>query len=323
MATGSPPTGLTDDPRLLAGAAGGLVSAIAALAAFRGLPGGMGLFWLSPLPLFLAGLGFGQLALGIATATGALAILATAGGLPLLFWLALYGGPALLLVTTALRPQEGSAPAGPSMGQSLGQAGGQRLGLGLPLALLGLWPAGLLLLVALAAGDGGLEGALREAVETGMARMGATASEAVVQQIMRLQAMALSLWTALVLVANAAGAQGFLLRRGLALAPSPAWRAARLPVWYPALPGIAGLLWALADAGGDLLPMSLCLVLGVPLVLQGLAAMHTRLAGFSGRLPLLILLYVLILVFSLPGALILVALGLLEQYGRRNPPANM
>ena len=38
---------------------------------------------------------------------------------------------------------------------------------------------------------------------------------------------------------------------------------------------------------------------------------------------LLILLYVLILVFSLPGALVLVALGLLEQYGRRNPPANM
>jgi hypothetical protein len=45
---------------LLAGVAAGLVSAIAALAAFRGLPGGMGLFWLSPLPLFLAGLGFGH-----------------------------------------------------------------------------------------------------------------------------------------------------------------------------------------------------------------------------------------------------------------------
>ena len=42
-----------------------------------------------------------------------------------------------------------------------------------------------------------------------------------------------------------------------------------------------------------------------------------------GMLPVLILLYVLILVFSLPGAVILVALGLLEQYGRRNPPANM
>ncbi|MDQ1080451.1 hypothetical protein [Pseudoroseomonas cervicalis] len=309
MATGTPRNGLTEDPRLLAGVAAGLVSALTALAAFRGLPGGMGLFWLSPLPLFLAGLGFGKFAAGLAVAIGGVALLLTTPGLlPLLFWLALYGGPVLLLLAIGLRQEpDGTA----------------RLALGPSLAVLGLWPAAMLLLASFAAGEGGLEGMLRGAVETGMARMGAEASEAILQQIIRLQAAALSLWTALVLVANAAGAQGFLLRRGLALAPAPAWRAARLPGWYPALPGLAGVLWWIAEPSAELLPLSLCLVLAVPLVLQGLAAMHTRLAGFSARLPLLILLYVLILVFSLPGALILVALGLLEQYGRRNPPANM
>nr|WP_255528687.1 DUF2232 domain-containing protein [Roseomonas sp. KE0001] len=144
-----------------------------------------------------------------------------------------------------------------------------------------------------------------------------------VEQIVRLMPGALALWVGLALLANAAGAQGFLQRRGLALAPAPRWRSGRLPGWYPALPALAGLAWLVADEADAMLPLSLCLVLSVPLLLQGLAAMHTRLASFSGRLPVLILLYVLILVFSLPGAVILVALGLLEQYGRRNPPANM
>lgn len=315
MAAGQPRFGLTDDPRLLAGAAGGLVSALAALAAFRGVPGGMGLFWLAPMPLFLAGLGFGKASLAIAVAIASLALLLTTPGVvPLLFWLALYGGPALLLLGTGLR--DAAPPAGPGMA---------RLSLGLPLALLGIWPALLLVLASLlASNEGGLEALLRDAITTGLARMGAEVPEAVLRQIVRLQAAALALWVGLTLLANAAGAQGFLQRRGLALAADPAWRAARLPAWYPALPALAGLLWLLADPAAELLPLSLCLVLAVPLVLQGLAAMHSRLAGFSARLPLLILLYVLILVFSLPGALILVALGLLEQYGRRNnPPANM
>lgn len=306
MAAGNTRTGLIDDPRLLAGAAGGLVSALAALWAFRGLPMGMGVFWLSPLPLFLAGLGFGSLAAAVAVLVGGLVLLAvTPGLLTTLLWLALYGMPALLLVATGLKQ-------------------GPRLDLTLPLVLLGLWPALVTLAVGIAAGpQGGLEAALREAVQIGLARMGAEVTEAMVTQIVRLKAAALALWVGLALVANAAGAQGFLQRHGLALSPAPRWRAARLPGWYPMLPALAGIVWWLAEPAEELLPLSLCLVLSVPLLLQGLAAMHTRLAGFSGRLPVLILLYVLILVFSLPGALILVALGLLEQYGRRNPPANM
>ena len=325
MAAGEPRTSLIDDPRLLAGAAGGLVSALAALCAFRGLPGGIGLFWLSPLPLFLAGLGFGKTALAIAVAVGGVALLLTTpGSLPLLFWLALYGVPALLLVAAGLQGGPDPRPMATDTGIAPAPPAAAHLALGLPLAILGIWPAVILLLISLLiSGEGGLEGLLREAVSIGMSRMGAEASDAVLRQIVRLQAAALALWVGLTLLANAAGAQGFLQRRGLALAAPPAWRSARLPAWYPALPALAGVLWWLADPAAELLPLSLCLVLAIPLVLQGLAVMHTRLAGFAARLPLLILLYVLILVFSLPGALVLVALGLLEQYGRRTPPANM
>ncbi|MDJ0386759.1 DUF2232 domain-containing protein [Roseomonas sp. E05] len=306
MAAQQPRIGLIDDPRLLAGAAGGLVSALAALWAFRGLPAGLGLFWLSPLPLFLAGLGFGKLALAIAVGAGGAALLAvTPGLLPLLLWLALYGVPVLLLVAVGLRR-------------------GPRIDLTAPMALLGLWPAGLTLLASiLAAGHGGLEAVLRSTVELGLAQMEAEVPATAVDQIVRLNAAALALWLAIALVVNAAAAQGFLGRRGLALAPAPRWREARLPAWYPALPALAGIAWLLTGPEDALLPLSLCLVLAVPLLLQGLAAMHTRLVRHSARLPLLILFYVLILVFSLPGALVLVVLGLLEQYGRRNPPANM
>ena len=52
--------GLLDDPRWLAAAIGGIVSAIAALWAMRGLPLGFAAFWLTSLPIFAAGLGFGS-----------------------------------------------------------------------------------------------------------------------------------------------------------------------------------------------------------------------------------------------------------------------
>ncbi|MFC7608401.1 hypothetical protein [Teichococcus aestuarii] len=194
---GTSRTGLTNDPRLLAGAAGGLVSAFAALWAFHGLPVGMGLFWLSPLPLFLAGLGFGRAAMGIAVAVGAFSLLlVTPGLLPVLLWLGVYGVPAMLLLGSGLQP-------------------GPRIDLTLPLVLLGLWPALLTVLAAFLAGaEGGLEAALRNAVQIGLDRMGAEAPDAVVDQIVRLKAAALALWIGLALLANAAGAQGFLQRRG-------------------------------------------------------------------------------------------------------------
>jgi hypothetical protein len=308
LATGSSRVGLTRDPRFLAGAAGGLASAFAALWAFRGLPAGLGLFWLCPLPLFLAGLGFGLISLGIAVVVAAVALLlVTPVAAPALVWLGAYGIPALLLVALGLR-------------------GGRHGGVDLagPLALLGLWPAAITLLANLAAGpDGGLDASLREAVQQGLQRMGAEVPEGVVEQIVQLKDAALALWLSFGLVANAAGAQGLLQRHGLGVAPAPQWRAARLPAWYPVLPAVAGIAWLLADPASDALPLSLTLVLTVPLILQGLAAMHTRLADVPWRRPVLVLLYVLILVFSLPGAVILVALGLLEQFGRGKPPANI
>jgi hypothetical protein len=311
MSNGTSRTSLIHDPRILAGAAAGLVSALLALWAFRGLPLGTLLFWVAPLPLFLAGLGFGLPSFLIALAMAGLALLLSTSGLgPVGLYLASYGVPAALLLAAALR------------GHRPGDHQGHLL-LGMPLALLGLWPACLVLLAALLLGgpDGGLEAALREAVALGLTRMGMEAPDALVEQIVRLKAVALALWLALALAANAAIAQGLLRRANLALAPATRWSTARLPRWYAALPVLAGLGWLLADAADDLLPLSLALTLAVPLLLQGLAVLHTRLPAAKWRSPALVLIYVLLLVFSLPGAIILVALGLVEQFGRATPPS--
>jgi hypothetical protein len=308
LSTHQPRTGLANDPRILAGAAGGLVSALTALWAFHGLPLGAILFWLAPLPLCLAGLGFGLPSFLIAVAVAGVALLVDSiSMLPVLIYLGAFGVPAMLLLVTALR--------------GLAHGGGQ-LALGLPLALLGLWPAAVLLLTALslASPESGLEQSLREAVSAGLAHMGVEEPEGLVTQVIRLQAAAMALWLAVVLVGNAGLAQWLLRRQGLALAPATRWSTARLPRWYPALPSLAALAWLLADPAHALVPLSLCLVLVVPMVLQGLAVLHTRLRPAKARAPLLVLIYVLLLVFSLPGAIILVALGLVDQFGRRNPP---
>lgn len=294
--------GVLNDPRVLAAGAGGLLSALATLWALNGLPLGVLVFWAAPLPLFAAGLGFGlPAAVGAAgVATAALAV--SAGGLPVLVHLAGFGVPTLLLLAAGLR--------------------GQRIEPGLPLALLGLWPAAGILAAAatLAGAPGGLEGALRAAVEIGLDRMGLAAPEIAVAELVRVKAAAIGFWIAVALAANGALAQRLLARRGLALAPSPRWSEVRLPAWYPVLPAIGAAIW-LAAGEQDAVPLSVMLVLLLPVFLQGVAAVHRRTRALRGRWMPLLLFYVLILVFSVPAALAVTALGLYEQWGRRAAPS--
>ncbi len=302
----APQIGALNDPRLLAAGAGALVSALLALWAFRGLPAGPGFFWLSPLPLFMAGLGFGQGALWGAVALAALLVLAAGGSWPSLIWCAVAGLPALLLTLSGLRRA----------------ADGWRIAPGLPLALAGLYPAAGVLLAGFALADapGGIDGVLRTVVQSGLSRLDIAPEPAVVDQVAQSTAAILAVWVSLMLVVNGAGAQGFLSRRGYALAPQPAWSEARLPGWYPALPAIAGVWALLAPADADTVPLALAAALLMPLFFMGLAAVHRRTRALPGRPALLAAFYAILLVFNLPIALVLVGLGLFTQFGRRPAP---
>ena len=115
------------DPRLLAAGAAGFASAAAALWAFRGLPLGTALFWLSSFPLFAAGLGFGAGAAAGAVAVAA-ALLALVGGpVAAVAFLVLFGVPAALLLAAGLRGRgrrwRRDVPAGPALGAARALAG--------------------------------------------------------------------------------------------------------------------------------------------------------------------------------------------------------
>jgi len=271
---------IASDPRLLAALAAGLAAAVLSLWAFRGLPGGAFALWLVTLPLFMAGIGFGGFAVLAATGLASLLLVVFGNWAGLGLFLALFGVPAALLVLAADR------------------------GLRLAFVLLGLIPAAGVLLAAFLLGDapGGLEGAMREAAETGLQRMGLPANDGLVEELVRVKAAAIGFWVALALLVNAAAASALLVRTGV-IPAAPAWREARLPNWYPALPALAGGFWLAAPEGGDAVSLSLLLVLLVPVFLHGLAALHRASAALKGRTFLLGGGYAALIILSVPVAL--------------------
>lgn len=286
-----PTGGFLADPRVLAGGAAGFACAALAVWAFRGLPLSSLVFWLAPLPVFLAGLSLGSFSACLALVVAGGALLPAAGLRGATVFLAASGVPALLLVASALR-------------------GEGRLTLSLPFALLGLWPAliaGLSLLLA----PEGIGDVMTTQVTAALAESGVAVNPASVGTLVRAGVALAAAALAIPLLLCAAGAQRFLFRRGLSLRPTPAWREARLPGWYPALPLAAA---AAAFFSPGLLAVAVAAALTTPLFLQGLAVLHSRLRG-----PFLALFYVVLVIFFIPLAALPVALGLFEHFGRKPP----
>jgi len=294
--------GLLDDPRWLAAAIGGIVSAIAALWAMRGLPLGFAAFWLTSLPIFAAGLGFGSGSAFGALCVGTVMVLVLASEWPALIYLLGFALPALLMVATGLR------------------AG--RLDASVPMALTGIWPALVILLVAVLLADtpGGFDGALIGSVKQGLTRMGIADAGMPVEQLARIMAPAMAGWMVAALIICGIGAQTTLTRRGMALAATPRWCETRLPIWYGFLPAGAALIWLSGMGGDSSLPFALFLVLWLPFFLLGLAAVHRRSAGRTARPFMLGVFYAGLVILSVPAAIAVTAFGFFEQWGRRHEP---
>jgi hypothetical protein len=295
--------GLLSDPRLLAAGAAGFAAAAGTLWAIRGLPLGTALFWLSPFPLFAAGLGFGP---GVAAAAAALVaalLWALSGFAAALAFLALFGAPAALLLAAGLRGAGGTfRPA-------------------LPLALLGLWPVAVLLLAAFSLSGGeGLQAAMRAMLETTLGRAGFAVPEPVLSQVVRVKAAAIGFLSVVALLCNGFAARRALQRWGVAAVPPlPDPAAMRLPGWYPPLPALAAGIFLAAPPEADAAPLSALLLLLVPLLVMGVAGVHARARGRPGRVPMLALFYVLVALFLQVMGPALVGLGLYDQFRRRAP----
>lgn len=294
--------GVLSNPRGLAAMAGGLAAAVLSLWAMRGLPLGFAAFWLTPLPLFATGLGFGPGAMAGAAGVAAVIHVALAGMLPMVVFLVAFAVPAVLVVAAGFRQG--------------------RIDPALPLAILGLWPAVVILGCAFAFSGlpGGLEGAMREAVEQGLRRMGSGSAQLPVDQLVQVMAAALGFWAAVSLSVNGAAAQSALARTGWALAPTPHWSQVRLPGWYPPLTGAGAAAWLVFGGDGDVVSLSILLVLLLPVFLQGIAAVHRRSAGRPGRHFMLGVFYTGLVILSVPAAIAVTAFGFYEQWGRPSSP---
>jgi hypothetical protein len=294
--------GMLSNPRWLAAMAGGLTATVLSLWAMRGIPLGFAAFWLTPLPIFAAGLGFGPGAAAGAAGAAAVLHLALADTLPAVVFLAAFGVPATLIVATGFRDG--------------------RLDPSVPLAILGLWPAIVILLVAawFSGVPGGLEGAMRTAVDQGVRRMGGTAGDLPIDELVRVMAAALGFWSAVSLAVNGAAAQSALTRTGTAMAATPRWCEVRLPGWYPPLTAVGALAWLVAGGDGDAVTLSVLLVLLLPVFLQGIASVHRRSAGRPGRHFMLGVFYTGLVILSVPAAIAVTAFGFYEQWGRRTSP---
>jgi hypothetical protein len=283
--------------RMTASLAAGIISALLALAAIRGLPLGGVLFWLAPFPLYALAFSFGSSAMLPAAGAGAMVALVSGGPAAAALWVLLFGLPSVLFTGLAMR------------------SGG--ISLGVPFALLALWPAIMLggAEIAMAGQPGGLSGALRTAVEQAISRMGAPTelgTAELVDAVVRLKPLAFAIWFAVVTTANASGAQGFVARRGLLVLPPVRWAEATLPRWYAPVAVVPALAAGLAPGEAGFFATSLAMMLAVPLVMQGLAVVHVITLGRQGRGLMLGGVYVGLLLFLVPAGLALAGLGLAE-----------
>ncbi|WP_203072594.1 hypothetical protein [Falsiroseomonas ponticola] len=301
---------IASDPRWLAAGAAGLAAAVLTLWGFRGMPGGALTLWLAPMPLFMAGIGFGAGAVIAAVGVALVAVMAVGTSLGAGLFLGIFGAPVAALVLVARR--------GPTAVTGMPD-------LAAPFTLLGILPAAGVAVAAWLLSDvpGGLEGALRGAVEQAMSRMGLPASDGIVAELVRVKAAAIGFWVTLALLINAAAASGLLVRFGIITA-RPAFREARLPAWYALLPALALGLWLVAAEGSDAVELSLLLALLVPVFLHGLAAFHRATRALRGRPMVLGGAYAALLIMSVPVALAVTGYGLFDilngTRGRRGAP---
>lgn len=297
------------DKRALLAVGGGGVSALVALTAFMGAPGGLLLFYLSPLPLMMVGLALGTPAIGLALAGGFL-LVALVGGLPAA---GLYAGmhalPSGVVTVQALMRRVGGANDDPDAWYPIG---------GILTALTGL---ATVLAVAMAlslSGHGGIEAGVRGVIDQVLTLTATGFGEgdrlrfagAITPYFLGASAVG---WLAMI-VLNAILAQVLLARRGWALRPTPRWSALTLPDWltWPLVGAAAVALLASGDL--SYLAHNLVVIIAAPYFFLGLAVVHQAVATTRARGVLLAAFYFALIIFFLLAATLVTGVGVAEQW---------
>jgi hypothetical protein len=273
------------------------------LAATLGTPGGLVLVYMTQLPLFLAGLWLGTGAAALAGLTGALVLLAASDLLGAAVFAAVNAVPVALLVRQALLARAGSEGAVVWYPPGLLTAWLTALGL-----------AGIAAAVLLFGGPAGLQSALKSVVAEVIDRLAPNSTpdrdQAAALLAMVIPGIVAASWM-IMLVANAALAQGVLARFGANWRPSPDLAGLGLPLWVPVALGLAAAA-VMFDGAPRFVGINMLILFSVPFCLAGLAVLHAAVRHMSHPAMALVGFYMLAALFGWP-LLAVAVLGLLES----------
>jgi hypothetical protein len=282
----------------------GIIGACLYLAVMLGTSSGLVFVYMTQLPLFLAGLWLGSGAAALAGLTGTLVLLAASDLLGAAVFAAVNAVPVVVLVRQALLAQRRSD--GTTLWYPLGMLTGWLTGL----ALTGI--VGALLLFG---GPDGLQSALASVVGEVLDRLARNPlpnrDQAAAWVAMVIPGVVAASWMMMV-VANAALAQGVLTRFGRNWRPSPDLAELDLPLWIPAALGIA-VAAMLVGGAPRFVGLNILIALSVPLCLAGLAVLHAAARRLAHPAMALAGFYVLAGLFGWPFLAVAV-LGLLESW---------
>lgn len=300
----------------------GLMSALPLVVALTTV-GGMMFILISPLPLFLAGLALGTQGAVIAGATATVTLGLQGGALAAIAMAVIMAGPIALLVRQALLNREDVAPDGTTRREWYPP--------GLLLASLAM--IGVVWLVAGAGlkmgDDGGIEASLHRDVSQSLELLVPQATPEERKQaadIMTPLALGVGLLSWLLLLAlNGILAQGLLVRFSRNLRPSPRLSQIEVPNWLAPVIAATLAVALLSDGNFGYVAQNLALLLVLPYFFLGLSVVHALTQGMQARTVVLTIFYIALIVLSIWPSMIVVALGLIEQWAgirRRVSQAN-
>ncbi|NQV98160.1 MAG: DUF2232 domain-containing protein [Rhodospirillales bacterium] len=313
---------------------GGLLSAVAAVSFFGGSVFSILFVYFASVPLLLVGLGLGPRAVTVAVGAGIVATALTGNMLHAGIFALVQAFPAWVITRLSILQIAGSGPAstpvvGPDTASSAmpaaapPTAGGfvAWLSPGLTLSVLALCSGLFILFAALSVGDDGLKGAVDAYLGTAFElMMPAMEDQVKAQLVSKMSAFfpgAIAASWVIMVITNAAVAQGILVRAGKNLLPTPVYAAIDLPLWM-SWPLVIAAATALAAnmIGADELgyaAYNVTMVFAVPYFFLGLAVIHTLARRVTATGMVLVGVYGVIMV-SLWTAVVVVAVGIAEQW---------
>lgn len=272
---------------------------------------------LSPLPLAMVVFGLGVAHLPVAVVAGMVTVTVMSGSFQLAaVYLAVDAAPIAILARLGLAAVQ--AGGKPIDGEALGRTIGWLVAVAFAAVVTGL--------ALMSAGPDGIEATLRTRLDgilpaspevTPGAEPGLDFAAARVQALRSMAGMlpGIAAWDWCLRALLSAGlGQLILTRMNLARWPTPAYRGFETPRWFMALFGAAAIAAAALRNDPGFIAGNAAAILGLPLVLQGLAVVHCAAALVKYRLAGLAVFYALALATAGISAVLLVGLGLLDGF---------